>query len=67
MSTWMEEMGLHAEGFNDTQIAQIDAVRDDVFHVIATIQAIWPRLTRIMPVAVMVAEQLAANQKAGQI
>lgn len=67
MSTWIEEMGLHAEGFSDTQIAEIDGVKDDVLHIIATIQAIWPRITRVLPVARMVAEQLAANQRAGQI
>lgn len=67
MSTWIEEMGLHAEGFSDEQIAQIDAVRDDLFHVVATIKAIWPRLTRIAPVAVMVLQQLDLNQKRTQI
>lgn len=67
MSTWVEEMGLHAEGFNDQQIAEIDGIKDDVLHIIATIQAIWPRITRVLPVARMVAEQLAANQRAGQI
>ncbi len=67
MSTWIEEMGLHAEGFTDAEIAEIDGVKDDCLHIIATIQTIWPRITRVLPVARMVAERLDANQKAGQI
>lgn len=67
MSTWIEEMGLHAEGFTDEEIAQIDGIKDDALHIIATIQAIWPRITRVLPVARMIAERLDANQRAGQI
>ena len=67
MSTWVEEMGLHAEGFTDNEIAEIDAAKDDAYHVAATIQAIWPRLTRLLPVAVMIISRLDSNQKAGQI
>ena len=67
MSTWVEEMGLHAEGFTDEEIAQIDAAKDDAYHTAATIQAIWPRLTRLLPVAVMILSRLDSNQKAGQI
>ncbi len=67
MTTWIEEMGLHAEGFTDEEIAEIDAVRDDAYHVAATILAIWPRLTRLAPVVVKILARLDANQKAGQI
>ncbi len=67
MTTWIEEMGLHAEGFTDEEIAEIDAVRDDAYHVAATILAIWSRLTRLAPVVVKILARLDANQKAGQI
>ena len=67
MSTWIEEMGLHSEGFTDSEIAEIDAIKEDLVHIIATVQAVWPRLTRVLPIARMVAARVAANQRAGQI
>lgn len=67
MSTWIEEVGLHAEGFTDEEIAQIDAVKDDALHIWATYQAVKPRIDRITPVIRMILERLDANQKAGQI
>ncbi len=67
MSTWVEEMGLHAEGFTDEQIAQIDSIKEDCLHIWATYQAIKPRLDHVAPVIRMVLEVLVATQKAGQI
>lgn len=67
MSTWLEEMGLHAEGFTDEEIAQIDGVKDDFLHIWATYQAVKPRIDRVTPVIRMILERLDANQKAGQI
>ncbi len=67
MSTWIEEMGLHAEGFTDEQIAQIDAAKDDFLHIWATYQAIRPRINRVAPVVRMILEVLDINQKRGQI
>ncbi len=67
MSTWIEEYGLHMEGFNDGQIAQIDAAKDDFVHIWATYQAVKPRIDRVAPVILMVLEVLDKNQKAGQI
>ena len=63
MADFMETIGLHGEGFSDAQIAQIDAVKDDALHVIATIQVLMPRINRLIPVARMVAEVLAQHQK----
>ena len=67
MSTWVEEMGLHAEGFTDEQIAEIDGIKDDLVHIWATYQAIKPRLDRVAPVVSMILEVVDRNQKAGQI
>ncbi len=67
MTTWMEEMGLRAEGFNDAEIAEIDGARDDLMHIWATYLALKPRLDRVGPVILMVLQRLDANQKAGQI
>lgn len=63
MSDWMEAMALSHEGFTDAEVAQIDAAKDDLNHVVATIEAIWPRLTRLIPVATMIAARIAQHQK----
>ncbi len=67
MSTWVEEMGLHAEGFTDEQIAEIDGIKDDLVHIWATYQAVAPRLKRVGPTIQMILDTLNRNQKAGQI
>ncbi len=67
MSTWIEEYGLHMEGFTDAQIAEIDGIKDDAVHIWATYQALKPRLDRVAPTVRMILEVLNANQKAGQI
>ncbi len=67
MSTWIEEYGLHMEGFTDAEIAEIDAIKEDCLHIWATYQAVKPRIDRVSPVVRMILERLNANQKAGQI
>ena len=54
--SFIEDMGLHAEGFNDEQIAQIEAIKPDLLHLVATYQAVKPRIDRIIPVVRMVLE-----------
>jgi len=63
MGDFIENFGLRDQGFTDDEIAQIDGAKDDLSHVIATIQEIWPRLTRLVPVATMVIERIAQHQK----
>ncbi len=67
MATWIEEIGLHREGFSDEQVAEIDGIKDDLLHIWATYQAVKPRIDRVAPVIRMVLEVINANQKAGQI
>ncbi len=78
MGTWVEEMGLHSEGFTDEQIAEIDAVKGDALHLWATIQQEiphfqklvkdeWPRIQRLAPVIRMALEVINTNQRLGQI
>ncbi len=67
MSTWVEEMGLHSEGFNDQQIAEIDGIKDDLLHLWATFRQELPRFKRVAPTVQMILEVVNANQKAGQI
>ena len=63
MGDLVEDIGLHSQGFNDAQIAQIDAAKEDALHVIATIQDIMPRINRLVPVAVMIATVLNQHQQ----
>ena len=63
MGDFVENIGLHEQGFNDAQIAQMDAAKDDFAHVTATLKAIWPRLTRLLPVITMMAEVIDQHQK----
>lgn len=58
----LEEFGLRMEGFNDQQIAEIEAIKPDLLHVVATYQQIKPRIDRIVPVIRMVLEVI--NRKA---
>ncbi len=78
MGTWVEDMGLHSEGFTDEQIAEIDLAKPDALHLWATIQqeaphlqkiiqAEWPRIERLIPVIRMVLEVINTNQRLGQI
>jgi len=66
MSDFLEQIGLHNEGFNDEEIAQIDAAKEDLSHVVATIKLIWPRINRLMPVIAMVALRVSQHQKQQQ-
>lgn len=52
----LEEFGLHMEGFDDDQIAKIEAIKPDLLHLVATYQAVKPRIDRIIPVIRMVLE-----------
>ena len=54
MSTFIEEMGLHAEGFSDSQIAEIDGIKEDLLHIWATYQSVKPRIDKVVPVIRMV-------------
>ena len=48
MPDFIESVGLHSQGFNDEQIAEIDAVKDDVAHVISMLQAIFPHIEKVL-------------------
>lgn len=62
--SFVEEFGLRSEGFNDQQIAEIEAIKPDLLHIWATYQEIKPRIDRVTPVIRMILEVL--NQKAAQ-
>jgi hypothetical protein len=63
MSDIIEGLGLHFEGFSDQQIAQIDGIKDDLMHLMATLKLEMPRLNRVIPVLTMAAEVIAQHQK----
>jgi hypothetical protein len=47
--SFIENMGLRIEGFSDEQIAQIEAAKPELLHIIADIQVIWPRVQVVLP------------------
>ena len=63
MGDFVEDIGLHSQGFNDAQIAQLDGIKDDLVHLMATLKLEWPRLTRVVPVLTMAATVIAQHQK----
>ena len=63
MSDWMESMGLHAEGFTDAQIAQIDAAKPKFAYVMNLLKENMTVITEIIGVANMIAAQIAQHQK----
>ena len=58
MTSFVEEIGLHALGLNDDQINQVNAILPDVQHLLATYKAEQPRIARIIPVAQMLLAQI---------
>lgn len=63
MSDWMESMGLHAEGFTDEQIAQIDAAKPKFAYVLNLLKENMTVITEVIGVANMIASQIAQHQK----
>ena len=63
MADFVEALGLHVEGFTDAQIAQIDAIKPDVDHLANLVKSEWPRITRVIAVAQMVARVIAQHQE----
>jgi hypothetical protein len=77
MGDFVEQMGLHMEGFNDDQIKQIDAIRPDIEHLAGVLQvqmpaiiklvgiinAELPRINRVVPVLHMAITQFNQHQK----
>lgn len=60
---WMETAGLRFEGFTDQQIAQIDAIRPDLEHLIGVLKTEMPRINRVIPVIQMAVAVFNANQR----
>jgi len=63
MSTWVENMALHAEGLDDDDIAALDACKDDLMHLAATVEAVWPRVNHVVPILSKLIVKAIAYQK----
>lgn len=63
MSDFIESMGLHAEGFTDAQIAQIDAAKPKFAYVLNLLKDNMTVITEVIGVANMIAAQIAQHQK----
>jgi len=62
--SFIELTGLRMEGFSEAQIAQIEAIKEDLLHLVATYQQVKPRIDRVIPVLRMMLE--VANNKGTQ-
>ena len=63
MTDFIESIGLHAEGFSDEQIAQINAELPDAQALIALDKANLPKITRLITVLQMAVAVFEQHQK----
>jgi len=63
MADWFEAMGLHHFGFNDEQIAQIDAAVPKAQYVLNLVQNNHTVINELFTVAKMIVDQIAQYQK----
>ena len=63
MTDFLESIGLHAEGFTDQQIAQLDAIKPDIEFLANLVKTEMPRINRIVPVIAMAIAVYAQHQK----
>jgi ABC-type transporter Mla subunit MlaD len=63
MTDFIETIGLHAEGFTDQQIAQINAELPDAQALIALVKANLPAITRLITVLQMAVAVFEQHQK----
>ncbi len=63
MSSFIESMALHLEGFTDEQIAQIDGIMPDIEHLLAVAHAEAPRITKLIPVFQMIIQVIAQKSQ----
>ena len=63
MSDFIESIGLHAEGFTDEQIAQIDAAKPKFAYVLNLIMQNRTVINELIAVGNMIVAQIEQHQK----
>ena len=63
MTDFIESIGLHAEGFTDDQIAQIDAAKPKFAYLLNLIMQNRTVINEVIVVANMIAAQIEQHQK----
>jgi hypothetical protein len=64
MVGWIEALALEFEGLDKNDIAALDMTQDDLIHLLATLQVVWPRINRAAPVIMRLAQKVIEKQKA---
>lgn len=63
MTGFFEDQALRFEGLDDKDIADINVVLPDIEHLIGVVQAELPRINRVLPVILRVAQKVIQKQK----
>lgn len=63
MTGFFEDQALRFEGLDDKDIADINAALPDIEHLIVVVQAELPRINRVLPVILRVAQKIIQKQK----
>lgn len=63
MSDFLENIGLHEQGFSDEQIARIDAAKPKAAFVMSWVKEHKTVLNELIDVAEMIASQIEQHQK----
>jgi hypothetical protein len=63
MTGFFEDQALRLEGLDDEDIAALNAALPDIQQLGLALAAQWPRIARVMPVLLRLAEKIIAKQK----
>lgn len=63
MTGFFEDQALRFEGLTDQDIADLNKAIPDLEHLIGVIQAELPRINRVLPVILRVAQKIIQKQK----
>jgi hypothetical protein len=63
MTGWIEDAGLRFEGLNNDDIAALNGILPDLYHLMASYQAIAPRINRVGPVLARLGQKVIEKQE----
>jgi sirohydrochlorin ferrochelatase len=63
MTGFLEDNMLRFEGLDDQDIAALNAALPDIQELDAALAAQWPRIVRVVPVLLRIANKIIAKQK----
>lgn len=63
MTGFLTDIALRTAGLNDADLLEVNAIQDDIDHIIATIRVIWPRIARVAPTVLRLTQKIAEFEK----